>query len=122
MKAGQYFRGNNGKSHRSMQKELEASNQELRALKMQVHDLKWKVNDLTAGSKMLTKELKIANTRNEEYQQLFQKMQAEILHLKQKNRHYKSQCIQLQEAYKRERSESESNLLALRQVLAKYLF
>jgi len=119
MKAGQYFRSNVGKSHRSVQKELDVSHQELRNLKSQVQELKHRVNELMSGNKYLTKELKHSNAREEENQQIFHKMQAEITRLKQKNRHYKTQCIQLQEAFKRERMESENNLLALKQVLAK---
>ena len=120
MKAGQYFRGNIGKSHRSLQKELEISNHELRSLKIQAEKLSWKVNELTASNKILSKELKSVHAREEEHQQLLHKMQEQLVQQKQKTRKYKSQCLQMQDLFQQEREENESNLISLKQAVARY--
>jgi len=118
MKAGQYFR-HAGKTHRPFQKELEASNLEIRSLKLQMEKMKWKLDTIMTENKMITKELKAANSRDEESQQLLHKMQEKLLHYKQKSHHYKVKCIQIQDVLEQERMEHENNLQALKQVLAK---
>jgi len=118
MKAGQYFRGFAGKSHRSIHKELENSNRELRTLKLQVEKMKWKMDGLMTENKMLTKELKAANGRDEENQQVMQKLQEQVLHYKQRSHHYKVKCINMQDVIGQERLEHDNNLRALKKVLA----